>query len=531
MKKTSDLKVTFLGINPSLEDSTGKLDAQSICAFSALLTFKGKSVQTLKQDAVDKDQDINKKIKNILRKSSLRGHASIATTPVLSFSYEASKFLDSALTGMVFSSSFMASGRRTDTDHEDIIFPSSIEKNKEAYEIYLEASKNNIDISHKLLENGIEKDQASKILQYGIYGTGTISYSIESFNSLRREYEREKEWMPEEIGIFLNTLENELKNLGVDLLYYTRAIAPRNTYPYPNIFKNPRNKNLVRDMAEKFSFNEECKILSIDNLTSENLKERMDKLKEKLTKAYQDKEYMINNWYDLLEERASIARDYQNALNIKLLSRLTWRVWGEKKRHRTMPMTVESVYFSINRTSDIWEKFANEIENNSLSEDQIKILDNACEIPPEIKSEPRLMYDFMSAVLKSLRTYRKLIEFGIPHRDAIFIIPRALRIDMIIDCNFYNLISGYYPLRLCTKAEEQLRRVTREETEEMKLKFKDSGLDWLNWHLRPKCYNVGFCPEEKSCFMIKKDESYYDDLIHEEMEKDLDAKFEKLMSK
>ena len=142
---TRNLKVKFLGITPVLKDQTGVLNPQEIVAFSALLTFKGKSVQTLLKESIEKGQNINEKIKNILRKSSLKGHASMATTPALCFSYEASKFLDSGLTGMVFASSLMASGRRTDSTINDIVYPTNILKNKKAQKIYKEVSEKNIN--------------------------------------------------------------------------------------------------------------------------------------------------------------------------------------------------------------------------------------------------------------------------------------------------------------------------------------------------------------------------------------------------
>ncbi len=177
---TKDLKLTFLGITPVLKDKTGVLNSQQIVSFSALLTFKGKSVQNLLEETKAKGQDVNEKIKNILRRSSLKGHASMATTPVLCFSYEASKFLDSALTGVVFASALMASGRRTDTTVNDIVYPTTILNNAKAESIYKKTSEENIDFVNELLKRGIQKDEASKMLQYGIYGTGIIQFPIES---------------------------------------------------------------------------------------------------------------------------------------------------------------------------------------------------------------------------------------------------------------------------------------------------------------------------------------------------------------
>lgn len=159
--KTKDFKITFLGVTPVLQDETGYLKPQDIVALSALMTFKGKSVKDLYKDAIDKGQDIDEKVKKIIRKSSLRGHASIATTPAICFTYEASKFIDSLMTGMVFSSSLMASGRRTDTTVDDIVYPTSIDADKEAKTLYKKTSEENINFFNFLLQSGVEKDDAS----------------------------------------------------------------------------------------------------------------------------------------------------------------------------------------------------------------------------------------------------------------------------------------------------------------------------------------------------------------------------------
>ena len=94
-----------------------------------------KSIGAILEELRREGKDVDKKVAAILRQSSLKGHASMATTPALSFSYEASKFIDSALTGIVFASAIMASGRRTDTVPEDIVYPQAIAKDLRAREI------------------------------------------------------------------------------------------------------------------------------------------------------------------------------------------------------------------------------------------------------------------------------------------------------------------------------------------------------------------------------------------------------------
>ena len=129
MLLTKNLKVKFLGITPVLKDKTGVLNPQEIAALSALLTFKGKSIKKLFEEIEKKEGKISDRIKKILLKSSLRGHASISTTPSLCLTYEGSKFLDSVLTGIYFSSSLVSSGRRTGTTEKDIVFPDKIFSN------------------------------------------------------------------------------------------------------------------------------------------------------------------------------------------------------------------------------------------------------------------------------------------------------------------------------------------------------------------------------------------------------------------
>ena len=543
---TSDLNLKFLGITPVLKDETGFLNPQEIVSFSALLTFKGKSVQDLLKETKEKGQDINEKIIRILRKSSLKGHASMATTPAFSFSYTASKFLDSALTGIVFASALMASGRRTDTKPEDIVYPTTILKNSSARKIYREASERNINFVNWLLSQGVQKDTASKMLQYGIYGTGILQLPIESIVSLKREYEAEKDWMPEEIGFLIKKIEKELKKIGVDLLYATRLVAPRNTYPYPHIFRDPKESNLIRDLLKKKknqdSFNRaqrrveknECsssQIVSSDFVATPELKKRLFELKREIRKVVKNKNGFRNKWLDLIAMRQQIARDYHLSANIKILASVAWRVWGDKKRHRTVPMIVESVYYCIERATAVFKKYKKEIKNQKLNKKTIRDIDLVFSIPPTVQNNKNFLYCYLERALDSLEIYNKLINLGVKKSDAIFIIPRGLKLDVLQDYNFYNLIAGYYPLRICSTAEEELRRVSIKEVAAIKKLLNQRGLSWVAEHIVPKCHAVGFCLEEKFCPMIKSLVPDYDEKIHEKMKQDLENKFQENLKK
>jgi len=530
MISTKDIKLKFLGITPVWRDESGQMSPQQIVALSGLLTYSGKSIDAILKEAVDKGQNIDKKITNVLRASSLKGHASMATTPAFSFSYEASKFIDSGLTGMVFASAIMASGRRTDTTSADIVYPEAIQKNKEAFELYRSASEKNIEVLNHLLTCGIDKDEASKILQYGIYGTGIIQFPVESLVTLRREYEAEKEWMPEDIGFLVSAIEKELKNAGVDLLYATRIAAPRNTYPYPQIFKDPEISNLARDIARTMKTGENFKIVSSDFVVTPELEKRLETLEKEIKDAAKDKETLKNKWMELLQTRQKIARDYALSANVKMFSSVAWRVWGDKKRHRTVAMVVDSAYHSVNRAAEVFESFKNEIENKKLTHEMVDRIDGVFSVPPHIREDNEFLYEYLGRALDSLETYSALVKMGIKERDAIFVVPRGLKLDVVQDYNLYNLIAGYYPLRICSTVEEELRRFSLKEVVAIKNLLQEKGLGWLAAAIVPKCHAAGFCLEQKCCGAVKSLTTGYDDAFHGEMHADLESKFQKILN-
>lgn len=530
MISTRDVKLKFLGVTPVWEDGTGELSPQQLVALSGLLTYSGKSIGDILDELRASGKDIDKKIIAILRKSSLKGHASMATTPAFAFSYEASKFIDSAFTGLIFASAIMASGRRTDTSAEDIVCPEAIARNPKARKIYEKASRENIEFLNHLLENGIAKDEASKILQYGIYGTGIIQISVESLAILKREYEAQAEWMPEDAGFLIAAIEEKLKEHGIDLLYATRLAAPRNNYPYPNIFKDPGQCNLAREAQEANKSGEDFKIISADFIASAGLEKRLKNLKKQIKEAVADRKILKREWRRFLEERQAIARDYGTSANIKMLSLSAWRVWGDKKRHRTVPMVVDSVYYRARLAMQILAAMENKIEEGRLTHKDIDEIDRVFSIPPGICQNKELLIGYARCALDSLRAYGRLVETGIGEKDAIFVVPRGLKLSIVQDYNLYNLIAGYYPLRICATVEEELRRLSIKEVVAIKGLLQEKGMDWLSWHIQPKCYCSGFCLEENTCGMVKNLTKDYDQDFHEEMHKELELEFKSILN-
>lgn len=529
--KTKDLKITFLGVTPILEDKTGTLKPQDIVALSALMTFKGKSVKGLYEEVKEKGQDIDKKVKTIIRKSSLRGHASIATTPVVCFTYEGSKFIDSMMTGAIFSSSLMASGRRTNTTIDDIVYPTSIDEKKEVRKKFQEISENLINFYNKLLEKEIEKDDASKILQYGIYGTGIIAYPLESVIGFKKETELEEDWMPEEAKLILERIEKYFKKMGLDLIYASRDLAARNTLPFPNIFKNPEKNNLTRELLKQKKLPQDLnEILDFNIIKLKAFEKEAGEILKLHNSLMKNPAARKKNWRDLLEVRQKFMRDWNNILSLKILSSVSWRVWSEKKRHRTVPMVVESIYYSLERCQEILNKLSGKIKNQKLSKSDIQNIDRVFTIPRSVSDDKELLYEYIECVKVAIDGYFSFTKkHKIKPADALFMIPRGLRIDLLQEYDLFNLISGYYPLRTCSTAEIQLREITRIEMAKIKTMLTKKGYPNLSKLIMTKCHIPGFCLEETHCPMIKGQIRNYDEKMHEEAKAQLDEEFEKMI--
>ena len=319
--------------------------------------------------------------------------------------------------------------------------------------------------------------------------------------------------------------------MGVDLLYATREAAPRNVYPYPNIFKNPKNSNLVREILKNGKLVDGSKLISIDISIPQELKKKLVNLEKNKKETLSSLKKIKREWINLLSLYQEIFRDYNLALKLKVLSSIPWRVWGEKKRHRTAPQVIESIYYCIERAAKKFSKFKKQIEVKKINKKLVKEIEEVFSVPPSIKNNQEFLEEYLLITLKSFEAYQNLIKLRIKPREAIFLIPRAVKIDILQEYDLYNLLTGYYPLRLCSTAEEEMRRNSLREVAQIKKALAKEGLGFLNKFIGPKCEIVGFCPEEKSCPMILSSVKNYNEKFHQEMKAELKKQFEENLKK
>ncbi|MEW5819100.1 MAG: FAD-dependent thymidylate synthase [Cyanobacteriota bacterium] len=91
--------------------------------------------------------------------------------------------------------------------------------------------------------------------------------------------------------------------------------------------------------------------------------------------------------------------------------------------------------------------------------------------------------------------YTKMINAGIKAEDARFILPNATNTSMILSLNLREFIH-VSELRLCANAQHEIRKLVQKM---VNLAVKKDP--WLKDYLVPKCVNIGYCNEFKSCGM------------------------------
>ncbi len=114
-------------------------------------------------------------------------------------------------------------------------------------------------------------------------------------------------------------------------------------------------------------------------------------------------------------------------------------------------------------------------------------------IPETIKKDERFFGKFKKIVEECFSLYEEMIKEGIPKEDARFILPHAVKTNIIMTMNLRELIHAS-SLRLCNRAQWEIRELFE------KIKERVREVDpFLSSFLKPRCEHLGYCPEEKSC--------------------------------
>ena len=108
--------------------------------------------------------------------------------------------------------------------------------------------------------------------------------------------------------------------------------------------------------------------------------------------------------------------------------------------------------------------------------------------PPSIARSP-LADEYARFMRGVAEFYSRLLEAGIPPEDARYVLPNAATTTLTVTMNARELWH-FFGLRLCERAQWEIREVARRMLEEVKkvapALFEGAG---------PRCEQLGYCPE------------------------------------
>jgi hypothetical protein len=508
-----DPKIDFLSYGPTClvkneYDESILLTPDDLVYGAAGVTFKGmnfiKEVIELKKENVD----FEKKRDDSIIKSAGAGHASLSTSIGFWMIIEgdSSKLVDSIFTGATYISALMPSGRRIPISKEEIVVPKGIlDKGGKSLEMYLDASKKNIEAYEILQKNNVPKQEASKIVQYGHSGGGFLYMPLETLVYFSRMIENNKEDIPLEGIEIINQLEKIVHENGMGVVYESRKNAPRTTNPNPEIFHHriTESEEIFNNVKEDVEINP--RLLTVFDSYFNLRDKRVENYLKKRSKK---------SWQESLNELYEIVSDYNNSINVSIISNIPWRVWGEVKRHRTLNQNASSIYHFIKRAVENYFH-DREVSSGGFGE-EIQTLKRFMSVPKAVEENKTNFEIWEERFFDSLIVYKELIKKGVSESDAISIIPRGIKFPIIKNFDFWNLTLGYNSLRTCKgTVEPEMYSITKNEIDLIK---KDNRIsESIKKIIAPKCNYVGFCLEgdyKKCCGLIREVNPGYNKEIH-----------------
>lgn len=499
-------KIRVISYGPSHE----RISADGIVYGAAGITYKDvgffHEVLELMGDSEDpaKIKETSAKINDSLIKSAGAGHASMATTPGLWFSMEGncSKLVDSVFTTARYGSALMPSGRRIPISKENIVVPAGIHSDSEMRKIYTKTMENNIAAYEELQARGVPKEEAAKIVPYGHKGGGVMFMPLETLVYFSRESERVGDLMPREGRQIIRELENFVKENGMEAVYEARKSAPRTTGINPSVFHE--DGNLAHELIIQGNGLAPL-LLDVSVLPSKKRDKRIESYLARRAEVFAQPEKIAGNWQGLLAELGSIVADFNDSVTVKTAVNTPWRVWGEVKRHRTLPQTAESVYHAVERATTL------------PLDAELPMLANFFSVPSSVAGDSGNLRIWRGRWIESLMAYKNLLANGASKSDAIALVPRGLKLGVVKNFDLYNLTTGYMSLRLCSTAEKEMRQITEAERDLIKSDNRvPSNIAAL---LAPKCNYTGFCPDAKFCGNVSSVVPQYDIDFHKKIAK------------
>jgi hypothetical protein len=539
-----DLKVSVLGFWPRIdiksrelrEGFRGKygrdfLGGDEIIAYAQSLVSGGMDFDSLEEEILADSKNPEQKLKETIFKKTAtgigRGH-SLGGLSGIVLGLNGTKMIDSGLTGFVASRSLVTSSRRREATTEEIILPRNLYLRAELADEYLQISRDVFNASKEFKDKfgrlkGIES--FNKITPYNSPADLFIVMPLDTIATLAFEVRQEEtnyeNFLPIELIDLSKSLYGIAERTGLDTMLRQRVEVPRDTYLHYTVFKNPALPNYALELAEMNKMSIEPKVHNFHfDWNSNGFWAGLEQVKRMLeeTRKVNNPELLAAKSMENMLALRTLVNEYNNAVGVKVVDTLSWRVWSEQKRHATLRQNVESVYSAAERAYQtvraMWPFIQKANETGNSGKLDLGKIEKAVVIDEKIKNQPELLIPYLYHTARQLMFYGKLLERGIPQRDALYIVPRSIRLRTVEDYDLINLIDLELPLRLCSTCEPE-----RYATSWKKREVIAKAIPRLRDFLQPKC-NIGFCTEGSFCKHIT-DLREYNNELHKQVKQEM----------
>jgi thymidylate synthase (FAD) len=110
---------------------------------------------------------------------------------------------------------------------------------------------------------------------------------------------------------------------------------------------------------------------------------------------------------------------------------------------------------AIDKLAEELEREANPIKQSEM----LDIIEEAFRIPATVKADKEVYREYVRFLLEAVKFYLVMINRGIPYEDARYILPQAVRSRIIVAMNARELVTSFLPLRMCARAQREIREV------------------------------------------------------------------------
>ena len=118
-------------------------------------------------------------------------------------------------------------------------------------------------------------------------------------------------------------------------------------------------------------------------------------------------------------------------------------------------------------------------------------------IPPKIANNEEALALYQRCINTINWTLTQLEDKGIPKEDSALLLPLGMTTKIACKHNFRNLVDMSHQ-RMCTRAYWEYRELFNDVAQALR-EYSDEWAILVDGMFKPKCEELGYCREEKSC--------------------------------